>query len=61
MLPMSSAMRCSFFRMSAASWVGGRCVRSSLARGFCARVSNTLRSADVLRLVLPTHPLSALI
>ncbi len=34
MLPMSSAMRCSFFRMSAASWVGGRCVRSSLARGF---------------------------
>jgi len=34
MFPMISAIRCSFFRMSAASWAGGRCVMSSLARGF---------------------------
>ena len=34
MLLMISAMRCSFCRILTASWSGGRCVMSSLARGF---------------------------
>jgi len=33
---MISVMRCSFFRMPAASCLGGRWVMSSLARGFFA-------------------------
>lgn len=42
MLLMNSAMRCSFFRMSAASWASGSCVMSCLAQG--ARAFRTGRS-----------------
>jgi len=36
MRPMIPAMRCSFFRMSAASWAAGRCVMSPWRAGFLA-------------------------
>ena len=48
MLPMISAMRCSFCRMLAAIWAGGRCGMSSLARGFLRSRLQSLASSSAV-------------